>query len=96
MAITYSLMNGARLANTRLGYHSGTFLMQIGRRLSSARLGWARLGGTRLNMTATVDALRCFEYDTLQISQSQGNPPTLTVDIKEDYATRPAAGSRTR
>ena len=92
MAISYSLLNGCRLGNTRLGYHSGVFLMQIGRRLSAARLGWARLGGTRLNMTDTFDALRCFEYDTLQISQSQGQSPSLSVDIKEDYATRPAAG----
>ena len=90
--IDFSILGACRLGATRLGYHSGVFLMQIGRRLSSARLGWARLGGTRLNMTSAYDALRCFEDDTLQISQSQGDTPTLTVDVKEDYATRPAAG----
>lgn len=90
--INFAILNKCRLGATRLGYHSGVFLMQIGRRLSAARLGWARLGATRLNQTAVYDALRCFEDDTLQISQSQGETPTLTVDVKEDYATRPAAG----
>ena len=92
MAVTYSILNGCRLGNTRLGYHSGVFLMQIGRRLSAARLGWARLGATRLNMTETFDALRRFETSTLKISQGQGQLPSLSVDLKSEYADRPSAG----
>lgn len=92
MAITYAILGASRLNNTRLGYHSGTMLIQVGRRLSVARLGYAKLGATRLNQSILYDNLRCIEPASLKISQKQGDLPSLTMALKTDYAERPAAG----
>ena len=92
MATAYSILGACRLGATRLGYHSGVFLMQIGRRLSPARLGARRLGACRLGQTTLYSSLSCFEPDSLKISQQQGNLPSLNVTVKRQYTTRPAAG----
>lgn len=91
--IDFAILGKCRMGATRLGYHSGVFLMQIGSRLSAARLGWARLGATRLCMTATYTSQRRFEPNTLKISQSQGQLPSLSVDLKSNYDDRPSAGN---
>ena len=92
--MNYAIGGAARLNATRLGYHSGRILLQIGRRLHPARVALARLNAARLAYDSRYSSQPPCVAESFHVTQSISEPAAFSGEIWVDsFAQRPEAGA---
>jgi hypothetical protein len=89
----YAIVGPTRVGGTRVGYHSGQLLVQVGKRLYPSRVGAFRVGGSRLGLLSLASRLRTVAQKSLTIEDSGlTEAPTCNLSLKIPYSERPQNG----